>query len=180
MTKLTRNGEVIFAVAAVLLGIAVLLGTSAIKVPVASGVLGPRSFPYLVGSLLTVAALAALIGTLRGNRATPEDSELTDSSQPTNLRCVGAVIAAVVFFIFTVDFLGWIITCTATYFGIAVALGARRYTRLAIGSLLLAVIVDIGFTRGLGIPLPSGLLMSLARGMGPPDCQGDGTTVARY
>ena len=25
-----------------------------------------------------------------------------------------------------------------------------------------------------------GLVMSLARVMGPPDCQGDGTTVARY
>jgi hypothetical protein len=70
---------------------------------------------------------------------------------------------------------------------------SRNVELNAVGARQLAAVL-LNVADALGCPLssttssekrlasypPSEARMSLARGMGPPDCQGDGTTVARY
>jgi putative tricarboxylic transport membrane protein len=41
---------------------------------------------------------------------------------------------------------------------VAIALGSRRYLRDVVIGLTLALITYVGFTRGLGLQLPSGIL----------------------
>ncbi|MEB4615532.1 tripartite tricarboxylate transporter TctB family protein, partial [Leucobacter sp. M11] len=58
-------GEFVFAGGALLIGVCVLLGAAAIRVPAgSSNVLGPRVFPYAVGALLVAAAVAVLVQVL--------------------------------------------------------------------------------------------------------------------
>jgi putative tricarboxylic transport membrane protein len=44
---------------------------------------------------------------------------------------------------------------------VAYGFGSRRYLRDAAIALLLAIIVYVGFTRGLNLPLPAGLLQGI-------------------
>ena len=54
--------------------------------------------------------------------------------------------------------LGWVISGTVLFWGIAWALGSRHYIRDGVISVALSLLTFYGFYLGLGIPLPAGLL----------------------
>lgn len=158
MNAVKDKGELGFAGLLLALGVFVMVDTTTIEIPKAASNVGPRFFPYAVGLLLSAAAVAVIVNILRGGHAEPEEGELVDPSQPFNARRVALFIGAVAIFAALVTPLGYVPATAISFFIGAYALGARHYTRLAVGSLLVALVIYVAFTRGLGIYLPPGLL----------------------
>ena len=158
MNAVKSKGELGFAALLLALGIFILVDTTTIEIPKAASNVGPRFFPYAVGLLLTGAAVAVVVDILRGGHAEPEEGELIDPSQPFNARRVTLFVVAVIAFALLVEPLGYVPATAISFFVIAYALGSRHYARLAVGSVAVALVIYIAFTRGLGIYLPAGLL----------------------
>jgi putative tricarboxylic transport membrane protein len=53
---------------------------------------------------------------------------------------------------------GFVVASAALFFMVAYAFGSRRYLRDGISAVVLALVVYVGFTRGLGLTLPPGIL----------------------
>ena len=53
---------------------------------------------------------------------------------------------------------GFVIAAAVLFFCVAFGFGSRRYLRDGVVAILLALIVYIGFTRGLNLQLPAGVL----------------------
>ena len=56
---------------------------------------------------------------------------------------------------------GFIIASAVLFVCVAYGFGSRRYLRDGIIAILLAIVVYIGFTRGLSLPLPAGVLKGI-------------------
>lgn len=148
-----------FGLAALLaaLGAYTIYDATTLKVGFADPV-GPRVFPYVIGSALLVLSVLLAIATARGAHAEPEAGEDVDLDQRPDMVTVLKLIAVLVFNIATIDFLGWAITGAVLFAGCAWALGSKTQVRdVAIGTVL-----SVGswyfFYSGLDIPLSPGIL----------------------
>ncbi|WP_353829014.1 tripartite tricarboxylate transporter TctB family protein [Agromyces sp. SYSU T0242] len=154
-------GEFAFAGAGLLVGVGTILGAGAIRVPPGSAsVLGPRAFPYAVGALLVLAAIAVLVGLLRGRRGVPDDGEDVDPDAPTDWATVAKLVVVFLSQLVVIEFAGWPIAVAVVFGGAAIALGAsRRWAALGIG-LALGVATQLVFGTWLGLSLPAGPLLN--------------------
>jgi putative tricarboxylic transport membrane protein len=148
-------GEVIFAALMVALGVFALVGVFAIHVPVGSTV-GPTVFPIFVAVLLLGAAVAVLVGVLRGERGVPEDGEDIDQSLPTDWITLLKIVAFLVAHLLLIEPLGWAPAAALLFGGVAWALGAKRWWMALLVGLVLAVAVQVVFGGLLGLSLPWG------------------------
>lgn len=119
---------------------------------------GPRVFPYVVGSALLVLAVLLVVATLRGSKPEADDGEDIDLTMPADWRTVGKLVGVLVFTIATIGVLGWAISGALLFAGAAWALGSTTLIRDVIVGLVMAVGSWYGFYVGLGIPLSPGLL----------------------
>jgi putative tricarboxylic transport membrane protein len=118
-------------------------------VAVAHGGVGPKVFPYLVGSGLVLVGLVAL-REARGGRLAPTGALEVDLA-PVALVAGGLILQAV-----ALEPLGWIPSTTVLFMAGARAFGARRLlVDLALG-LVLSVATFLLFDLALGLDLPVG------------------------
>ena len=153
-------GEALLAVATVALGAAVVWQTTMIRVTPAYAKVGPRAIPYLIGAGLVLIGLWLLAEALRGRplAAPVSDSEDADPALPTDWRTVGLLAAALLLYLVLIEPAGFVLASAVLFTGAAFAMGSRRPVRdIAVG-LILAAALYAGFTRGLGLDLPAGLL----------------------
>ncbi|MFC9917921.1 tripartite tricarboxylate transporter TctB family protein [Agromyces binzhouensis] len=150
-------GEYAFAGAALLVGIGTIAGAGGIRVPPGSAsVLGPRAFPYAVGALLVLAALAVLVGLLLGRRGLPDDGEDVDPDAPTDWTTVAKLVAVFLSQLVLIDLAGWPVAVAVVFGGAAVVLGAKRWwAAIGIG-LALGIVTQLVFGAWLGLSLPAG------------------------
>lgn len=148
-------GELVFAAVMVALGVFALVGVFAIHVPVGSQV-GPTVFPIFVAVLLLGAAIAVLVGVLRGNRGVPEDGEDVDQSLPTDWITLLKIVAFLVAHLLLIEVIGWAPAAAVLFAGVAWSLGAKRWWMAVIVGAALAVVVQIVFGGLLGLSLPWG------------------------
>lgn len=87
--------------------------------------------------------------------ATPEDA---DTAHPIDWRTLGITVGALVFFIVTLEFLGWIIAGAVLFWLIAFAFGSKRHIFDAGVAVLASSLIQLAFVAGLGLTLPSGIL----------------------
>lgn len=119
---------------------------------------GPRVFPYVVGTgMLVVAALLAVLA-LRGSLPEAEGGEDVDLTQRADWATVANLVAILLVTIATVNLLGWAISGAILFAGGCWALGSRTLVRDVIVGVVLAVVSWYAFYVGLGIPLTPGLL----------------------
>lgn len=149
-------GELVFAAGVAGLGVFALVRASSIRVPIASGALGPRTLPYIVGALLLVVGVATIVGILRGERGEAEVSEDVDPDGKTNWLTVGILIALFVVHAFLIQPFGWPVAGAVLFIGAAWTFGAKPRWRAAVGGVLLALLVQIVFAGLLGVSLPPG------------------------
>jgi putative tricarboxylic transport membrane protein len=120
--------------------------------------IGPRVFPYVIGTLMVVLAVLLAIATARGDVPQAEEGEDVDLTTPPDWSTVGKLVAILVLNILLVNVLGWAITGALLFVGCAWALGSRTLVRDLVVGVVLSVASWYFFYSGLGVPLSPGLL----------------------
>jgi putative tricarboxylic transport membrane protein len=119
--------------------------------------IGPRVFPYLVGSGMCVIAVLLAIATARGDIAEGEEGEDVDLTSPADWVTVLKLVGILVLNLLLVNLIGWAITGALLFAGAAWALGSKTL----VGDLLVGAVLSVAswyFFWFLGVPLPAGLL----------------------
>lgn len=151
-------GELAMVLGLAALGAFVLVETPTIRVPGSTNTVGPRFFPYLVGGLLVLTAVALAAQVLRGRAAPPEDSEDIDTAAGTDWRAVVLVAAGFAGHALLIEPVGWPIAATVLFAVVALALGGRRPVFTVAIGLSISVVVWLVFVLGLEVALPGGPL----------------------
>jgi putative tricarboxylic transport membrane protein len=156
----SKLGEYIFAALALALGIFVFVGAFSIRVPGAGTQVGPRVFPFLVGTILIVSAAMVVVDVLRGRLADLEEGEDIDSAAKTDWVTLAKITAFVVAHIALIEVIGWPFAAAVLFGGVAWSLGAKRWWVALLIGLALGLIIYILFGGLLGLSLPSGPLLN--------------------
>jgi putative tricarboxylic transport membrane protein len=120
--------------------------------------IGPRVFPYVIGTLMVVLAVLLAVATARGDVPQAEEGEDVDLTVPADWLTVAKLVAILVLNILLVNVLGWAITGAFVFAGCAWALGSRTPVRDIVVGVVLAVASWYFFYVGLGVPLAPGVL----------------------
>jgi putative tricarboxylic transport membrane protein len=142
-----------------LIAIAAIIGldTSQMQVPPTYARVGPQIFPVVITIGLTLAGAALVWNALRGRA----DGDEFSAHEETDWKAVALIGAGLIAHMNLLKPLGFVPAGIALFMCVAFAFGSRHYARdLAIGAgLVLAAY--IGFTRGLGLQSPPGILHGL-------------------
>lgn len=158
-TELRRDkGELGFAGFLLALGVFIVVDTGNIRVPATANAVGPRFFPYFVGTFLIVIAVVLLVQVWRGVVGQPEEGEDVDAARHTDWRTVALLAAVFLGHIALIEPTGWVVATAVLFFGTAWVLGARKPVRAGLIAITVAVVVYVVFDRVLGVSLPGGIL----------------------
>lgn len=119
---------------------------------------GPRAFPYVVGSVLLGLGILLAIATARGDVPEADEGEDVDLTHPPDWVTLAKLVAVLVFTILTIGVLGWAINGAILFAGAAWALGSRTLIRDVLIGIVLSVGSWYAFYVGLDIPLSPGIL----------------------
>lgn len=119
---------------------------------------GPRAFPYVVGSAVVILGILLAIATARGDKAEAEGGEDVDLTHPADWPTMLKLVGVLVFTVLTIGVLGWAINGAILFAGAAWALGSRTLVRDVLVGTVLSVGSWYAFYVGLGIPLGAGIL----------------------
>lgn len=158
---LSGRAELGLAALLLALGVFLLVETQRIAVPVNANAVGPRFFPTVVGAVLVVVSLWLAVDVLRGGRGEMEAAEDVDVSRSSDWRTLALLSAVFLGHAFLLEPLGFPVAAALLFFGVAAALGSRRWARDAAIAVVLAVLVFVVFARGLGVGLPAGVLQGV-------------------
>ncbi len=150
------------AMALSILALGGVLLAATLKIPFGiNAYVGPRVFPLIVSTGITLLGALLSIAAFRGDRAEPAAEEDTDPDAPVNIKAVALILGCFLIGAFLLPSAGFVIGTAIMYFGVAVAFNERRYGLVIIVSLVVALITYVAFTRGLAIPLPAGILKGI-------------------
>lgn len=164
------KGELIVAALVAVMGTLLLVGTATMEVPGTSGYLGPQFFPLVVGLLLLALSALLLVQHLRGVPAHKAGDQQEASGDENggqaeangapsiDWKPLGIVVATLVLFVLLLEPLGWLIAGAGLFFGVSYALGGRRVLHDIGISFVLSSTAQLGFSTGLGVALPAGIL----------------------
>lgn len=157
--------DVIFAITGVLLGIFVLVQAGGMSSTSTFARVPPNIFPLIVGAGLLLIGIWLLVNALRGEKAEPAGEEDADPNAPTNYLAIVFVAVGLLIQILFINLLGFVITSSLMFAGTAQGFRPielqkrpRAFGMDFLIGLIVSVIAYIGFTRGLGIQLPAGVL----------------------
>ena len=119
--------------------------------------IGPRVFPYVIGSVMIVLAALLAIATARGDVPEAEAGEDVDLTTRADWSTVGKLVGVMLLNLLLVNVLGWAITGALLFAGCAWSLGSRTLVRdLIIGAVLSVsswyffwVVLDVQLTPGI-------------------------------
>lgn len=143
------------------LGALFLLGLA--DIPAESGYsrVGPRFFPSVIASALVACGLWLAALAWRGSAARPAVEEDADPDGPLDWRALGLMTLALVANILLIDRLGFVLASTLLFMLTARAFRSRQTARDALIGLALSLVAYLGFTRGLDLSLPAGILRGI-------------------
>ena len=140
-----------------LVAIASVIGfeTMQMRVPPSYARVGPQIFPYIIafGMALTGAFIAWK--SYRGG------DEVIDEVEPTDWKNVGIILLGLIAHMNLLRPAGFVPAGIVLFMSVTFAFGSRRYGRDAIVGFFLVLLAYIGFTYGLGLQLPPGILKGL-------------------
>lgn len=168
LNKVTQagKGELAFAGSLFLVSLIVFWDTHKLILPTNNTVVSPRTFPYIVASLLMFAAIGIALEVIRGREATPEGVEPDAPFQRADFKTMGIIVLVIVLHVFLIERTGYILSATISFWGVAYAFGARRMLRLGLISLIFSTLVYFAFTTLLDIQLPKWILEDLISSIG--------------
>jgi putative tricarboxylic transport membrane protein len=159
-------GDLLVALAVLALGGWFLKGAFAVRLLAGYDRIGPRFFPLVVAGGLLLCGALLLVAALRGKRAPLEAAEEMDGRLPADWRSVGILAGAFVLDALLIERLGFVISSTLLFWGVAFGFGSRHYLRDALSGLALALAAYLTFTRLLDLNLPAGLLPLASQALG--------------
>ena len=147
-------GELLLSLGLVALGAYVVHGTGGIAESQGYAQIGPRLFPYLIGTGLTLCGAVLAWHALAGGwRDVPLDQE---GHAAPDWRAFAIVSTGIILHMVAIGWAGFILAATLLFLLIARGFGSRQPVRDAIVAVLLAVATFFIFTLGLGLNLPRG------------------------
>jgi putative tricarboxylic transport membrane protein len=156
------TSEIILALAVVIFGLGVIWQTTQIRLTPAYSMVGPRVIPYIVGVGLILTGLWLGFEAITGRAASVSmESEDVDPTLPTDWRTVGFLTVALLVYLVLLEPAGFVIASALLFFGAAYAMGSRSYARDLVVGIVMAAVLYVGFTRGLGLHLPAGVLKGI-------------------
>jgi putative tricarboxylic transport membrane protein len=155
-TKQTISGAGL-AIGLGLIAIASVIGfdTMQMQVPPSYARVGPQIFPYIIALGLAVTGAYIAWTSYRG------EDELNDEVEPTDWKSVGIIVAGLIAHMNLLKPLGFVPAGLILFMSVAFAFGSRLYGRDALVGFLLVLFAYVGFTYGLGLQLPPGILKGL-------------------
>ena len=171
LSKVSRagKGELAFAGSLFLVSLVVYWDTHRLVIPDNNIAVSPRTFPYIVATVLLLASIGVVFEVLRGRAATPEGVEPGEPFQRADFKTMGIIIASIGLHVFLLERTGYIISAAISFWGVAYAFGAKRMLRLGLISLIFATLVYFSFTTFLDIQLPTWVLEDLISSIGRSD-----------
>ena len=151
------RGQYLLAAALAVVGIYTLIDARGLNVGFGDPV-GPRVFPYVIGTAMIVLAVLLAMATARGDIAEGEEGEDIDLTTPPDWLTVGKLVGILVLNMLLVNIVGWAITGAFLFAGCAWALGSKTLVRDLIVGAVLSVGTWYFFYVGLDVPIPPGLL----------------------
>jgi putative tricarboxylic transport membrane protein len=155
-TRVDRSQYILAAVLLVV-GIYTIIDARGLNVGFGDPI-GPRVFPYIVGTGMIVLAILLAVATARGDVPEGEEGEDIDLTIPADWVTVGKLAGILILNLLLVNVLGWALTGGLLFAGAAWALGSRTILRDLIIGIVLAVGSWYFFYVGLGVPLTPGVL----------------------
>jgi len=154
------------AIGAVLLaiGAGLCIGTFTVHTLPGQDSLGPRLFPALIGGGLVILGLAHFVTAWRqhqGLAPVAEPNEFATELPPGHWPTLAWVVAGVALGAALYNFLGFIIAAVAVFVLTARGFAGRFSILHVIVGVVLAIVVYVGFTAGLGLRLPSGIFKGM-------------------
>ena len=155
--RLKLSGELLLALGIAALGLFFAVQTAAIDVSPGYARVGPRVFPWVIaGALMALGLwLARDAWTHRWIGETPAERADFD------WRAFVLIGAGLALHMALIGRAGFVIASTVLFVCIARAFGNRRIERATAIGFILTLVVFVGFTRGLGLELPAGLLAGI-------------------
>ena len=160
------KGELAFAGSLFLIALVVFWDTHRLVIPDNNIAVSPRTFPYIVATVLLLAAIGVAVEVLRGRAATPEGVNPEDAFQRADFKTMGIIIGSIGLHVFLLERTGYIISAAISFWGVAYAFGTKRMLRLGIISLIFALLVYYSFTTFLDIQLPRWIIEDFIAGIG--------------
>ena len=157
-TKQTLSGAGL-AIGLGLIALASVVGfdTMRMQVPPTYTKVGPQIFPYIIAIGLAVTGAHIAWKSYHGEDEIVEDID----AEPVDWKAVGIIVAGLIAHMNLLKPLGFVLAGLILFCSVAFAFGSRRYGRDVIVGLLLVLFAYVGFTYGLGLQLPQGLLKGL-------------------
>lgn len=149
-----RPGELLISLGLLALGAFIVFETQGIAETQGYSQIGPRLFPYLIGTGLSVCGTwlgwQALTG---GWRNVPGDE---DGHAPPDWMAFALISAGIVLHMVLIGWAGFILASTLLFVLIARGFGSTRPVRDLGIAVVLSTIVFFLFTQALGLSLPAG------------------------
>jgi putative tricarboxylic transport membrane protein len=125
------------------------------RVPPSYARVGPQIFPYIIAIGMAITGALIAWKSYRGG------DEVVDDVEPTDWKNVGIIGLGLIAHMNLLKPLGFVPAGLVLFMSVAFAFGSRRYGRDAIVGFLLVLFAYVGFTYGLGLQLPPGILKGL-------------------
>lgn len=140
-----------------LVAIASVIGfeTMQMRVPPSYARVGPQIFPYII------ALGMALTGGFLAWKSYRGGDDVIDDVEPTDWKNVGIILLGLIAHMNLLRPVGFVPAGLVLFMSVTFAFGSRRYGRDAIIGFFLVLFAYIGFTYGLGLQLPPGILKGL-------------------
>lgn len=119
--------------------------------------IGPRVFPYLIGTLTVALAILLTVATARGDVGQGEEGEDIDLTTPADWLTIAKLLGVLILNTLLVNLVGWAITGGLLFAGCAWALGSKAPIRDLLAGFVMAV-ASWYFFHWLGVELPAGIL----------------------
>ena len=160
MNKVSQagKGELVFAGALFLVSLVVFWDTHRLILPTNNTIVSPRTFPYVVATLLMVASIGVALEVLRGRAGVPEGTEPDTPFQRADFATMAIVVVAIGLHVFLLEKTGYIISAAISFWGVAYAFGAKKIIRIGLIAFLFSTIVYLSFSQLLDIQLPKWII----------------------
>ncbi len=165
MNPESRLPEILLGLGLIALGLFFAVETTEIKVAPIYAKVGPTVFPWIAAGALIVLGVLFAIQAWRRGQHSPSPGPIPGQGYPatppapaSDWRALAVISAALLLQVALLRSAGFIVTATILFMAVTYAFGSRQYLRNLVVAVLLAVLVYIGFTRGLNLQLPPGVL----------------------